>query len=50
MTTTCQAIPAFASDSWDDLALAYMNLTIEYGKCSARHDAVVKAYESLRGH
>ncbi len=38
----------FESDSWDDLALAYIDLTVEYAKCAARHREAVRAYESLR--
>jgi hypothetical protein len=37
-------VPAFDSDSWDDLAQAYINLTGQYAECSARHDAVVRAW------
>lgn len=44
----CPAVPAFDSADWDALALAYIDLTAEYARCSARHDAAVRAYDSLR--
>jgi hypothetical protein len=40
----CPEIPAFDSDSWDDLALAYIDLTGLYAQCAARHDAAVGAW------
>jgi hypothetical protein len=46
LAQACPAVPEFASDSWDALALAYIDLAVEYGKCAARHDETVKAYES----
>ena len=44
----CPAVPMFDSDSFDDLALAYIDLTAAYAKCAARHREAVGAYEGLR--
>ena len=41
----CPPIPLLETESWDDVALAYMDLTVMYGICAARHRAVVRAYK-----
>lgn len=40
----CPPVPAFDSDSWDDLGLAYIELTRQYVQCAARQQAVVGAW------
>jgi hypothetical protein len=44
LAAQCPPIPDFKSDSFDDLALAFIDLTSQYAECSARHDAVVQAW------
>lgn len=40
----CPPILETTSDSWDDLARAYIRLTAMYGECAARHRATVEAW------
>lgn len=41
----CGEIPTLGDEaSWDDLSLAYIALTTQYGVCAARHRATVDAW------
>lgn len=42
LTLPCPEVPMFDSDSWDDLAVAYIELVFMYGECRARHRVAVE--------
>ena len=41
LVAPCPGVPVFDSDSWDDLAEAYIDLVFMHEECRARHRAVV---------
>lgn len=43
LVAPCPDIPVFDSDSWDELAEAYIELVFMYGECRARHRVVAGA-------
>lgn len=46
LTQPCPDPAELVTDSWDALAIAYVELVTDYGECAARHRAVVKAWPS----
>ncbi|WP_442418884.1 Rz1-like lysis system protein LysC [Paenalcaligenes hominis] len=43
LVAPCPEVPIFDSDSWDDLAVAYIELVFMYGECRARHGSVAES-------
>ena len=39
----CPEVSIFDSDSWDDLAVAYIELVFMYGECKTLHQSLVRA-------
>lgn len=46
LAAPCPPIEELSSNSWDELAKAYIKLVFDYSDCAAKHEAVVELWNN----